>query len=206
MVIIGLTGGIASGKSTVAAMLAKKGAVILDADRMARELVEPGQPAWQEITQWLGYDYLREDGSIDRERLGRLVFKDAAVRRKLNAIIHPRVGQEMALRTGQVRDACPEAMLVYDVPLLIEAGMQDTADLILLVYVPEDIQLQRLQRRDNLSREEALSRICAQMPLEEKIKYAHVVIDNSGTPADTALQVDEFWEKALQHQPGHTGD
>jgi dephospho-CoA kinase len=205
MVIIGLTGGIASGKSTVAAMLAEKGAVILDADRMARELVEPGKAAWQEIVQWLGRDFMLEDGSIDRERLGRLVFQDAEARRKLNAIIHPRVGQEMAARTGQLRNDCFGSILVYDVPLLIEAGMQDMADLILLVYVPEEIQLQRLQRRDNLSREEALLRIRAQMPLKEKKKHAHAVIDNSGTLTDTALQVDEFWERALRNRPEPNG-
>lgn len=206
MLIIGLTGGIASGKSTVSAMLAKKGAVILDADQIARELVEPGKSAWQEITHWLGRDVLLEDNTIDRERLGRLIFQDETMRRKLNAIIHPRVGQEMAFRTGQVREACPEAMLVYNVPLLIEAGMCDTADLVLLVYVPEDIQLQRLQRRDNLSHEEAVSRIRAQMPLEEKKKYAHILIDNSGTPADTSVQVDELWEKVFRRCSAHSGE
>ncbi len=206
MFIVGLTGGIASGKSTVAALLAEKGAIIIDADQIARELVEPGQPAWWEIVKWKGCSILLEDGSIDRDGLGDLVFNDAAARQKLNEIIHPRVGQEFYTRTAKIRSTRPGAVLVYDVPLLIEAGMQAMTDLVLLVYVSKDIQLQRLQRRDNLSREEAVLRIRAQMPLQEKKKHANVVIDNCGTPADTALQVDEFWKRAFQDQPGFMGD
>ncbi len=197
MLIIGLTGGIAAGKSTVAAMMAEKGAIVLDADRIAREVVEPGKPAWHEIVAWQGPGILLEDGSIDRQRLGAIVFNNAAERQKLNRIIHPRVAQEMAARTARIRQSCSGAVLVYDVPLLIEAGMHHAVDLVVLVYVSPEIQLQRLQRRDNLSRDKALARIRAQMPLEEKKKYAHVIIDNSGSPEDTANQVDRLWQKII---------
>jgi dephospho-CoA kinase len=193
MLIVGLTGGIASGKSLVARMLERKGALVLDADAIAREVVAPGAPAWREIVDWLGESILLADGSIDRGRLGRLVFSDAAARQKLNAIVHPRVGQELIDRTGAIERRNPGAVLVYDVPLLIEAGMQQHVDRVLLVYVTPEIQLQRLQRRDKLTRDEALARVKAQMPLEEKKNYAHTVIDNNGTIRQTARQVARFW-------------
>lgn len=193
MIIVGLTGGIASGKSVVARMLARKGALVLDADAIARDLVAPGTPAWREIVDWLGKSMLLGDGSIDRARLGKLVFDDAAARQKLNAIVHPRVGQELAARTHAIRRRNPGAVLVYDVPLLIEAGMQQLVDRVLLVYVTPEIQLQRLQRRDKLTRDEALARVNAQMPLAEKKNYAHTVIDNNGTIRQTARQVQRFW-------------
>ena len=194
MIIIGLTGGIASGKSTVACMLEEKGAVIIDADRVAREVVLPGKPAWREIRDWLGPSILGPGGAIDRARLGKLVFSDAAEREKLNRIVHPRVMEIFVARTEEIRSCCPEAVVVYDVPLLIEAGMQRMVDLVVLVYAREEIQLSRLQRRDNLSAEEALARLRAQMPLEEKRAYADVIIDNSGSLEETCRQVEAFWE------------
>jgi len=194
MFIIGLTGGIASGKSTVAGMLSAKGALVICADQISREVVEPGRPAWRELVEWLGREILQEDGTIDRARLGQIVFHDPAARRKLNAIVHPRVGEEIAARTERLRRENPGAVLVYDIPLLIEAGMQDLTDLVLLVYVTPEVQLKRLQERDGLSREEALARIRSQMPLKKKRQYARVIIDNSGTLEETARQVDRFWE------------
>jgi len=197
MLIIGLTGGIASGKSTVSSMLAEKGAVIIDADRIARELVQPGKPAWQEIVDWQGCSVLLENGTINREKLGRLVFNDVQARCKLNKIIHPKVREEMACRTEVVIRDNPKAVLVYDVPLLIESGMQDMVDLVVLVYVTPGIQLKRLQKRDNLLREEAKLRILSQMPLEDKKKYAFTVIDNSASVKNTARQVDRFWSDVV---------
>jgi dephospho-CoA kinase len=201
MIIIGLTGGIATGKSTVARMLAAKGALLIDADEIAREVVEPGEPAWREIVAWLGESVLLADGAIDRERLGRLVFSDAAIRRKLNAIVHPRVGQEFAARTAEIRRRDPGAVLVYDIPLLIEAGLQHLVDWILLVYLPPEIQLRRLQLRDNLSREEALARVSSQMALDEKKNFADTVIDNSGTIRQTARQVERSWAQIHKTRP-----
>jgi dephospho-CoA kinase len=196
--IIGLTGGIASGKSTVSLMLAEKGAVIIDADQVSREIVQPGKPAWQEIVDWQGRAILLADGTIDRKRLGRLIFRNKEARLKLNRIIHFRVKEEMAARAEAALKGSPEAVLVYDVPLLFEAGMHNLVDLIVLVYVSPDMQIIRLQQRDKLSRKDALLRIRAQMPLEEKKKYAHTVIDNSASLQDTACQVDHFWEMAVQ--------
>ena len=195
MKIIGLTGGIASGKSTVAKMLEDKGAHILDADKLAREAVEPDQPAWQEIVNWLGQSILLPDRSIDREKLGSAVFKDRRMLEKLNKIVHPWVGSRFLSLSEEIKKQDPDAILVYDIPLLIEAGMQKLVDHILLVYVPQEIQLARLQQRDGLSLTDAQMRIRAQMPIGEKKKHAHTVIDNSGTLAKTSEQVDHFWQK-----------
>lgn len=195
MKIIGLTGGIASGKSTVAKMLEDKGAHILDADKLAREAVEPDQPAWQEIVNWLGQSILLPDRSIDREKLGSAVFKDRRMLEKLNKIVHPWVGSRFISLSEEIKKQDPDAILVYDIPLLIEAGMQKLVDHILLVYVPQEIQLARLRQRDGLSLTDAQMRIRAQMPIEEKKKHAHTVIDNSETLAKTLEQVDHFWQK-----------
>ncbi len=195
MIIVGLTGGVASGKSTVARMFVEKGAFLLDADLIAREVVLPGQPAWQEIRAWLGPAFTDPDGAINRERLGRLVFSDSDAREKLNGIVHPRVAGQFARRTDEVRRRCPDAVVIYDVPLLIEAKMDRLVDLVVVVYVPAEVQLARLQSRDSLSAEEALARVEAQMPLEEKRAYADAVIDNSGTLTATRRQVGRFWKE-----------
>lgn len=195
MRVIGLTGGIASGKSTVAKMLEEKGAYLLDADIIAREVVEPGQPACEEIVEWLGESILLPDRRIDRARLAELVFNDQEKLAKLNSIVHPRVGSSFVVLSGRIEENDPEAVIVYDIPLLIEAGMKDIVNLVLLVYVPRDIQIDRLQRRDNLSRADAKLRLEAQMPLEDKKKFADVIIDNSGSITETARQVDSFWEE-----------
>lgn len=202
MIIVGLTGGIASGKSTVARMLVEKGALLLDADAAAREVVLPGEPAWHEIREWLGPSITGAGGAIDRARLGALVFADPAARQRLEGIIHPRVMELFAARTAEIARQRPDAVVIYDVPLLIEASMERLVDLVLLVHVSEEIQLSRLQARDNLSAAQALSRVRAQMPLAEKRARAHVVIDNSGSRAQTRRQVDRFWE-GLRDRVGH---
>ncbi len=203
MIIVGLTGGIASGKSTVARMLVEKGALLLDADAAAREVVLPGQPAWHEIREWLGPSITGAGGAIDRARLAAIIFGDPAARQRLEGIIHPRVMESFAARMEEIRRRHPGAVVVYDVPLLIEAGMERLVDLVLLVHVPEGIQLSRLQARDNLSAAEALSRVRAQMPLAEKKARAHEIIDNSGSRTETRRQVDRFWEDLLSRRGGH---
>ncbi len=195
MIIIGLTGGIASGKSTVARMFEEKGALLLDADLFAREAVLPGKPAWQEIRDWLGPSITGPDGAIDRARLGKLIFADPAARQRLNGIVHPRVMESFVTRTEEIRRRRPGAVVIYDVPLLIEANMDRLVDLVVLVYAAEEIQLARLQIRDNLSAAEAFSRVEAQMPLVEKRAYADVIIDNSGSRAETLRQVNRFWKE-----------
>ena len=193
MIIVGLTGGIASGKSTVARMLEEKGAFLIDADRVAREVVLPGTEAWRELKAWLGPSIIGPGGAVDRERLGELVFTDSAARQRLNAIVHPRVFEIFARRTEEIRRRQPSAVLVYDVPLLIESKMNRLVDLVLLVYVPTGIQRRRLQKRDSLSSAETASRLRAQMPLEEKRAYADIIIDNRGSLDLTRRQVDCFW-------------
>lgn len=195
MRVIGLTGSIASGKSAVAKMLEEKGAYLLDADLLAREVVEPGQPAWQEIVDWLGESILRPDRKIDRAKLADLVFNDRQMLEKLNKIVHPRVSSRFVFLSEKIKEKDPDAVIVYDVPLLIEAGLQGFVDLVLLAYVPREVQLARLQSRDGLSRAGAELRLKAQMPLEEKKNYADVIIDNSGTLAETSRQVDQFWKE-----------
>ena len=194
MFIIGLTGGIASGKSVVAKMLKEKGAHLIDADKLAREVVEPGQPAWQSIVDWLGNSVLTSDRTIDRAKLAGLVFNDRRKLEKLNSIVHPRVGSRFVAIAEEINKSEPGAVLVYDVPLLIEAGLQEMVDHVLLVYVPREVQIERLRERDGLGRAEAELRLEAQMPLEEKRKYADTIIDNSGSLAETARQVDQFWQ------------
>ncbi len=193
MLVIGLTGGIASGKSTVAGMLVEKGAHLIDADKLAREAVEPDQPAWREIVDWLGQSILMPDRNIDRARLANIVFNEHHKLDKLNKIIHPRVGARLLDLSEEINKHDPDAVVVYDVPLLIEAGMQKMVDLVLLVYVPRETQILRLQERDKISRDEAETRLKAQKPLEDKIKDADVIIDNQGTLVETARQVDQFW-------------
>ncbi len=174
-------------------MLEEKGAYLLDADRLARQAVEPGQPAWQEIVNWLGPQILLPDQNIDRAKLGDLIFNDSGKRKKLNKIVHPWVGQRFTTLSEDIKQKDPQAILVYDIPLLIEAGMQKIVDLVLLVYVPRETQILRLQERDKLSRDKAEARLRAQMSLDEKKQYADYVIDNRGMLAETARQVDQFW-------------
>ncbi len=193
MFIVGLTGGIATGKSTVAEMLKNKGAVVLDADAIAREVVEPGRPAWKDIVKWQGRKILNEDNSIDRVKLGRVVFTDEEARRRLNSIVHPRVDEELSERTRQIRSGSTSTVIVYDVPLLIEAGMHHKVDVVVLVCASRETQVKRMVQREGLQEEEVKQRIEAQMPLEQKIKYAHFVIKNDGELEQTRGQVDEFW-------------
>ena len=188
-VIVGLTGGIASGKSTVSRMLREHGALIIDADILAREVVAPGMPAHREIGALLGNAILRSDGSLDRKAVARMVFADAGLRRKLEEIIHPRVARRMREETNQCMHQFPTGVIVQDVPLLLETGMDRAVQEVLVVYVPFPTQLQRLMGRDGLSESQAMARINAQMPIEEKRKRATIVINNSGSLEQTRAQV-----------------
>lgn len=193
--IIGLTGGIASGKSTVSGLLAQLGALLIDADQIAREVVLPGSPAWLEIKQTFGDDVIAEDGSLDRKKLGSLVFRDRDLRRKLEAITHPRIRSRMKERMYELNEAHPEKLIVVDIPLLYESQLQSWFEEVLLVYVPESVQLARLMQRDQLTEAEAAARLQAQMPIEEKRQLADWIINNSGTREQTKEQVLEFWRR-----------
>ena len=198
MLTIGLTGGIASGKSTVAGMLQRKGALLLDADLIAREIVKPGEKAWQEIVDFLGPAILTLEGSIDRRRLGELVFSDAEIRERINKITHPRIVQELLAGAEKHKKENSGPALVLEIPLLIELNLQNAVDLVLLVYVSPEIQLARLQKRDRLSSSQAMNRLQAQMPLTEKKKFAHYIIENSGSREETAGQVALFWKRVIK--------
>ncbi|MBI2462583.1 MAG: dephospho-CoA kinase [Candidatus Rokubacteria bacterium] len=187
--LVGLTGGIGSGKSTVSRLFRDLGCLIIDADTIAREVVEPGEPAWRGIVEAFGREILLPDGQLDRKGLGALVFADPAKRRTLNALTHPAIiAREQAI-LAELEAQGYEGIVVLDAALLIEAGGADRMDRLVVVYVDEAIQLRRLMDRDDLDDAEARRRIASQMPLREKVRLAHHVIDNSGRPEETAARV-----------------
>jgi dephospho-CoA kinase len=179
MLLAGLTGGIATGKSTVSRLFVECGARLIDADVLAREAVAPGRPALQQIVESFGREVLRPDGTLDRDRLGKAVFGDPAQLEKLNAIVHPYVTVAQEQRSREIAGKEPHAVIVYDAALLIEAGAHKRMDKIIVVTADEQTQLARLKARDHLSAEEAGRRIATQMPLAEKAKVADYVIDGT---------------------------
>ena len=196
MRLIGLTGGIATGKSEVARMLAARGATIIDADELAREVVRPGQPALAQIVERFGAEMLNADGTLDRTRLAQVVFAHPQARRQLEHITHARIGEliQQRIAAAFAHDA---QLVVVDIPLLFESRRDDVFEGTLLVYAPRDVQLQRLMSRDGLSREDAEQRLEAQLPIEEKRSKATWVIDNSGELADTEQQLAAWWAEEI---------
>ncbi len=189
MLLVGLTGGVATGKSTVARMFRHCGAVVIDADVLARRVVEPGTPAWREIIRAFGTQVLRPDRSLHRAKLGEIVFHHRARLRRLERIIHPRVAREQTRRTREIARKQPHAVVIYDVPLLFEAGVDRRMDRTIVVAAPQCIQIARLRRRNGLTRAEALRRIRAQMPLRKKMLCADFVIDGSQPRSSVARHV-----------------
>ena len=192
--IVGLTGGIASGKSTVAAMLRQLGAPIVDADQLAREVVEPGTPALSEIVARWGEDVLDADGRLDRKRLGDIVFKDPEARRALEAITHPRIaaaGQQAIAKHA----AAGAEVVVYEAALIVENKLHSWMDALIVVSVSPKVQLQRLMARDGISADDAQARIDAQLPLVDKVAVADYVIDNSGPLSHTREHVAQMWDE-----------
>ncbi|BBO74315.1 dephospho-CoA kinase [Desulfosarcina widdelii] len=181
MIVAGLTGGIATGKSTVSNFLSEAGARIIDADKIAREVVEQGTPAYDEIRAFFGEEVLMPNGDIDRERLGDIIFNDSDKKKRLDAIVHPRVFERSAVLIAEIAASEPDAVVILDIPLLLEANMDRDLTEVIVVYVPETMQLQRLMARDGIDEKAAMARIRSQMPIEEKRKQATCVIDNSGS-------------------------
>ncbi|MGI6097657.1 MAG: dephospho-CoA kinase [Dethiobacteria bacterium] len=202
MLVVGLTGGIACGKSTVAAMLAKKGAIVIDADQIARDLVRPQKPAWSEIVNCFGEEILNPDNTLNRSLLGKLVFKEKKKRLELERIIHPRVKAEINRICKRLEQKNFQGVLVLDVPLLVETKMYKNVDFVVVVVASEDIQVKRLQKRNLLTVEEALRRISAQMPLEKKKGYADFIIENNGNLTETEARVEELWRILKRSLPG----
>jgi dephospho-CoA kinase len=186
--LFGLTGNIGAGKSTVARLLTKRGVPVIDADRLARDVVEPGQPALAEIAVRFGAGVLRADGSLDRKALGALVFADAGERAALNAIVHPRIAQASAAQIAAFAEA-GERTAVYEAALIVENGLDRGLAGLIVVTAPEELQLARLRLRDGLSEAEARARLAAQLPASEKVKRATFVIENRGTTSDLEAQV-----------------
>jgi dephospho-CoA kinase len=197
MKVVGLTGGIASGKSFVAEILASYGAVIIDADMLSRQVVEPGEPAYHAVIRTFGKGILRTDGSLDRKALGRIVFSDAAARRILEEIIHPAVAERATRKIDEER-LKGSPVVFYVVPLLFEVGLASMMNEIWVVTVDAETQLARLMKRDGIDREEALRKMAAQMLIDEKVARADVVIDNSATPDETKRRVGAEWKKLLE--------
>lgn len=195
MRLIGLTGGIATGKSTVSAMLKKAGAIIIDADRIARTVVKKGLPAYREIVAQFGTEVLLPDGEINRSLLGDIIFNEHPKKQLLNSIVHPHVKKEVNRQIKQIEKNHPQAVVILDIPLLIEAGMHEDLNEIIVVYSPQDVQIKRLMQRDHISEADALARVNSQMPIEEKKQQATLVIDNSGTIESTRKQTLDIFKR-----------
>jgi dephospho-CoA kinase len=191
---VGLTGGIGSGKSEVSRRLAARGAVLVDADVAAREVVEPGTPGLGQIIAVFGPEVVRPDGRLDRERLGQIVFARAELRAKLNAIVHPLVHERMRqVEQEGIKCAGPSAVVVHDVPLLAENGLAAGFDVVVVVDAPEGIQVGRLAAGRGMSPEHARDRMAAQASREQRLAVADIVIDNSGSLEDLDHRVDDVW-------------
>ncbi|WP_433022347.1 dephospho-CoA kinase [Kribbella sp. CA-294648] len=189
MLRVGLTGGIGAGKSSVATRLRERGAVVIDSDVLAREVVARGTDGLAEVVEAFG-DVLTADGELDRPAVGRIVFGDEVARRKLEAIIHPRV----RARAAEIEAGAPaDAVVVHDIPLLVETGQSDKFDLLLVVDVPVEVQVERLTRDRGMTRAEAESRIASQATREQRLAVADVVVDTSGSLAELDARVDEIW-------------
>ena len=205
-IIVGITGGIACGKTTVSALLAEKGAIPINADEIGHQLLKADSPVIDELTDAFGQNILDASGDVSRKKLGAIVFKDKTARERLNSILHPLIIQRSRAEARQRVAEDPTCVVLLDAPLLIEAGAYDTVDLIVVVTASPETQLRRTVERSiaqgrPLTETEVQARIDAQMPVTEKVKYADVVIENEGTLEALCPQVDELWERLQKCDP-----
>lgn len=198
--IVGLTGSIATGKSTVANLFKELGAYVIDFDALAHKIMQPGQKAWQEIIDCCGKEILNPDQAINRKKLGYLVFHDPKKLQRLNQIVHPKVFEEDQRITTEILRKAPQALIIKDVPLLIETGAQNLVEKIIVVYASPEVQLKRLLAR-GLNPDEAQKRINAQAPLDEKLKYADFIVYNNGAIEETRKQVEEIYRSLRVAKP-----
>lgn len=192
MILVGLTGGLATGKSSVARLFQDNGAYVIDADELARQVVQPGKPAWRDILRTFGKQVVNPDRTLNRAALAKVIFRNEAKRRRLNAIVHPRVARAQARLTAAIAKKDPNAIVLYDVPLLFEAGVDKRVDRIIVVTADRPTQIKRLITRNGFTRAEALRRLRAQMPLREKIALADDVIDGTLSFAQTKGEVERI--------------
>ncbi len=196
--VIGLTGGIASGKTTISNILKELGATIIDADEIARKVVEKSSPALKDIEENFGRDVLFKDGRLDRKKLGNIVFNDTGSLKKLNEIIHPYIVEKIIDEINHYKKTYNKRVIILDAALLIELNLMDLVEEVWLIVVPEEMQLGRLVERDNISADQAQKRIDAQVPLEDKKKYADLIIDNSKDLTYLQAQIEENWERIIE--------
>lgn len=196
--LIGLTGGIATGKSTASRFFSEAGVPVVDADQLARRVVEPGRPALEQIREAFGDEVLGPDGFLDRAALAAVVFGDPGARARLEAIVHPRVAEEAEREVKRLLAETPGGVVVYDVPLLYETGAAGRFDLVAVVYVPRAEQLRRLRARDGLSQEDAERRLASQLDIEEKARRADALLDNQGSREELRAQVLELIRRARE--------
>jgi dephospho-CoA kinase len=198
--LLGVTGGIATGKSTVSKMLEEMGAPLIDFDVLARQVVEPGKPAWKEIVDYFGRQVLQEDETIDRKKLSNVVFRDIEKRKKLEGFTHPRIFEAFHEQVDEISARTVEPVIQVSIPLLIELNLQYRFHKLLLVYAPREVQIERLMKRDGIGREAAETILKAQVPIDEKVGFADFVIHNEGTVEETRRQVQRVWEELKKEQ------
>jgi dephospho-CoA kinase len=197
MKIIGLTGGIATGKSIVSSVFREMGAIILDADVIARLVVLPNQPAWQDIVDYFGPEVVNEDHSLDRAKIGQIVYNNPDYLKELNRITHPRIMQYYKDEMRRIKLEQPDAIVILEVPLLYETNMDKLCQQVVVVYVDRETQIKRLMKRDNISYADAVKRVDAQMPMDEKVRRADFVIDNRGSMEETKEKATKYYNEIL---------
>lgn len=208
-IVLGVTGGIACGKSMISRFFKEMGAAVLSADELAREVLRPGEDAFEKVVAHFGKEILAADGTIDRALLGKKIFLSPRERKELERITHPAISRLAMLRINELRLNPEFPLIIYEAPLLFEAKAENRVDLILVVAITPERQLERLMQRDSLTKEEALQRISAQMPLEEKISRADILVENNSAPEETKKLVHHIFEvltKSQKKSPGSTGD
>ncbi len=198
--LVGVTGGIASGKTTVANMLADMGAAVIDFDIISRQVVEPDKPAWKQIVDYFGKQVLQEDRCLDRKKLSEIVFNDLEKRKKLEGFIHPQIQVEFVVQLNDIAADDPDAIVLVVIPLLIELNLQYLCHELLVVYVPNEKLTERLAQRDGISEREAANMLSSQLPIDEKVGYADFVINNEGSLEDTEREVKKLWEDLKKQQ------
>ncbi len=197
-ILLGVTGGIASGKSTVSEILEDLGASLIDLDIIARQVVEPGTPAINNIINYFGKQVLCEDGELDRKKLSNIVFRDMEKRKKLESFTHPPIFEELYKQVDEIVKKTPNAIIQVSIPLLIEKNLQFMFDKIVVVYISQEKQVERLSLRDGISKADAANILKSQLPIDEKVGYADFVINNENSIEETRRQVVEMWQELMQ--------